>query len=256
MRKTKPMARSQPADGIGTTIVAIRETWHTKNHPFFQKMLDGSLPLRALGIYMAQHYKFVSRAVPSKGLIYWRAGADVRKAIAENLAEEEGVRAPPLEGHVAHDHWQMISNFCHAAGLSDDEIKNTEPTPAWWARTLHYLQTNRDEPVGVALAMESSQEGQQVALNSEVTIPSFEKHYGFTRDSAEISFFVEHAEADNGHSTRQLDLCTKYLDTPELRARAIEVCEQAVRLRWASITDLYRQHVLKEDELLPDGVTS
>ena len=205
---------------------------------------------------MAQHYKFVSRAVPSKGLIYWRAGADVRKAIAENLVEEEGLRPLPLEGHVAHDHWQMISDFCNAAGLSDDEIKNTEPTPAWWARTLHYLQTNRDEPVGVALAMESSQEGQQVALNSEVTIPSFERHYGFTRDSAEIAFFVEHAEADKEHSTRQLALCEKYLDTAALHDRAIVVCEQAVRLRWASITDLYRRHVLDEDELLPAGVTS
>ena len=250
------MAPPQSSEGIGATIVAIRETWHTKNHPFFQKMLDGSLPLHALGIYMAQHYKFVSRAVPSKGLIYWRAGSDVRKAIAENLAEEEGVRAVPLEGHQAHDHWQMISDFCNAAGLSDEEIRRTEPTPAWWARTLHYLQTNRDEPVGVALAMESSQEGQQVALNNEVTIPSFEKHYGLTRDSAEIAFFVEHAEADREHSTRQLNLCEKYLDTPELRARAIEICGQAVRLRWASITDLYRRHVLSEDELLPDGVTS
>ena len=250
------MAPPQSSEGIGATIVAIRETWHTKNHPFFQKMLDGSLPLHALGIYMAQHYKFVSRAVPSKGLIYWRAGSDVHKAIAENLAEEEGVRAVPLEGHQAHDHWQMISDFCNAAGLSDEEIRRTEPTPAWWARTLHYLQTNRDEPVGVALAMESSQEGQQVALNNEVTIPSFEKHYGFTRDSAEIAFFVEHAEADREHSTRQLNLCEKYLDTPELRARAIEICGQAVRLRWASITDLYRRHVLSEDELLPDGVTS
>ena len=45
------MARQQSPDGIGATIVAIRETWHTKNHPFFQKMLDGSLPLRALGIW-------------------------------------------------------------------------------------------------------------------------------------------------------------------------------------------------------------
>ena len=250
------MTTAPATDGIGVTIVAIREQWHTKKHPFFRLMLDGSLPLRALGIYMAQHYKFVSRAVPSKGLIYWRASADVRRAIAENLEEEEGVRALPVDGHAPHNHWKMISDFCNAAGLSDEEIKNTAPTPAWWARTLHYLQVNRDEPVGVALAMEASQEGQQVALNTEVTLPSFEKHYGFTRDSDEIAFFVEHAEADREHSARQLALCEKYLDTPELQARAVEICAQAVRLRWASINDLYREHVLGEKELLPDGVTA
>ena len=250
------MAPSPSTDPIAPTIVAIREKWHTKNHPFFQMMLDGSLPLRALGYYMAQHYKFVNRAVPSKGLMYWRAGSDVRKAIAANLAEEEGVMAIPGEDHTAHDHWKMISDFCNAAGLSDVDVRNTEPTPAWWGRALHFVQVNREEPVGVALAMESTQEGQQVALNTEVTIPSFEKHYGYTRDSDEIAFFVEHAEADLEHSARQLDLCEKYLDTPELRARAIEICNQAVRLRWASINDLYRRHVLNESDLLPEGISS
>ena len=34
---------------IGEAIVALREKWHTKNHPFFQKMTDGSLDLRPLG---------------------------------------------------------------------------------------------------------------------------------------------------------------------------------------------------------------
>ena len=249
------MTGAQPDEPISPTIVAIREKWHTKNHPFFQMMTDGSLPLSALGHYMAQHYKFVSRAVPSKGLMYWRAGSDVRKAIATNLAEEEGVMAIPGEENEAHDHWKMISDFCNAAGLSDEEVRTTEPTPAWWGRALHFVQVNREEPVGVALAMESTQEGQQVALNNEVTIPSFEQHYGFTRHSPEIAFFVEHAEADLEHSARQLDLCEKYLDTSELRARAIEICNQAVRLRWASINDLYRRHVLGEQELLPDGVS-
>ncbi len=36
-------------DNIAGEIVAIRDRWHTKNHPFFRKMLDGSLELRALG---------------------------------------------------------------------------------------------------------------------------------------------------------------------------------------------------------------
>lgn len=241
---------------IADRIVAIREQWHTKNHPFFRAMLDGSLPLRALGIYMAQHLKFVSRVVPSYGIMVYRAPPDVRKAMVENLAEEEGLRAIPKEGHAPHDHWEMINTFCRAAGLTDEEIGAIKPTPAWWGRTLHYLQVTNEEPVGVVLAMQSTQEGQQVALNTEVTIPSFEKHYGFSREDEEIGFFVEHAEADLEHSRRQLDLATKYLDTPERQARALEVCEEAVRLRWASISDLYKLHVLGETPLLPEGVTA
>ncbi len=241
---------------IAEQIVAIREKWHTKKHPFFTSMLDGSLPIKALGIYMAQHQKFVNKAVPGFGLMVYSSPPDVRKAMVENLAEEEGLLAIPKEGHVAHDHWAMISGFCLASGMTQDEIENTEPTPGWWGRTLHYVNTMREEPVGVALAMQATQEGQQVALNTEITIPSFAKHYGYTAEDDEISFFVEHAEADAEHSRRQLDLAVKYLDTPELQARALKVCDEAVRLRWASTNDIYEMHVLGNQPMMPEGVAA
>jgi len=249
-----PEGSKSPGGSIADQIVAVRELWHTKNHPFFQAMTDGSLPLKALGIYMANHYRFVEYAVPGMGLLYFRAPNDVRQALVENMAEEHGVMAIPQEGHEPHDHFDMIVDFCRAAGLSEQEVRETKMPPAWWARSLHYLNVLREEPVGVALAMQSTQEGQQVALNNEITLPAFETHYGFTRSSPEIGFFVEHAEADLEHSTRQLDLAAKYLDTPALCQRALEICDVAVRLRWASITDLHRAHLLNEADILPDGV--
>lgn len=237
-------------------INEIRDRWHTKNHPFFQMMLDGSLDLRALGVYMANHYRFVSYAAPSFGLLFYRAPHDVQESLVENLAEEQGLLAIPGEGHEPHDHNKMIFDFCGAAGLGEDEVRTTPMSPAWIGRSLHYVHCLREEPVGVALAMQSTQEGQQVALNTEVTIPSLTTRYGFAPDAPEIAFFVEHAEADLEHSERQLALCAKYIDTSALERRAIEVCEEAVRLRWASITDVYRQHVLKETELLPPGIAA
>jgi len=239
---------------IADQIVAIRELWHTKKHPFFLAMAEGSLPLKALGIYMANHYRFVEYAVPGMGLMYFRSPNDVRQALVENMAEEHGLVAIPKEGHTPHDHFEMIVDFCKVAGLSEREVRETKMTPAWWARSLYYVNVLREEPVGVALAMQSTQEGQQVALNNEVTIPAFEAHYGFTRKSPEIAFFVEHAEADLEHSSRQLGLATRYLDSPALCERALKVCDTAVRLRWASITELYRQHVVGEAEILPDGI--
>jgi len=231
-------------------VVALRELWHTKKHPFFRAFGEGKLPLRAMGLYMAGHYKFVSYALPSFGLLYHRAPEDVRKAVAENLAEEEGLQAIPRPGHVPHDHMKMIFDFCKAAGLSRRAVEAFEPPPAWWARALHYERVMREEPIGVVLAMQSTQEGQQVALNKEVTLPAFVKHYGYALDRPEIAFFVEHAEADEEHSRRQLDLSARYIE-PGQRAQVLSVCETAVRLRWASITDLYRSEVLREAEILP-----
>ena len=117
-------------------------------------------------------------------------------------------------------------------------------TPAWWGRSLHYAHTLAQEPIGVVLAMQSTQEGQQPALNTEVVLPAFARHYGYPAGSPEIEFFTEHAEADIEHSQRQAALCAKYLDTEAVKARALEVAEAACMLRWASITDLYRRDYL------------
>ena len=241
-------------EGISTgsiidDVVAIRSRWHTKHHPMFTELTAGKLDLRVLGVYMAQHGRFVKFAYEAFGLMIVRAPKDVQRMMIENLAEEEGFLAGP-EGE-AHNHFEMITDFCNAAGMSVDEILNVEPTPAWWARALHYRHTCETEDIGVALAMLSTQEGQQPELNAEVTIPAFAKHYGYERDAKEIKFFVEHEAADEEHSRRQLDLCAKYLDDPALHDRARKVCEEACMLRWASTTDTYRFEALGLTDPLP-----
>lgn len=238
-------------------ILAIRERWHTKRHPFFLAFGEGTLPLRAMGIYKAMHWHFVQRAIASFGVLFARTYAaheDVRKMIVENIAEEEGLRAIPREGHRPHDHSELIFRFCRAAGLSEAEVRGMKMTPAWWARSLHYFTTAREEPIGVVLAMQTTQEGQQPALNKEIVLPAFARHYGYPTGSPEIEFFTEHAEADIEHSQRQAALCARYLEGGAMTARALEVAEQACMLRWASITDLYRRDYLGEKDVLPAGV--
>lgn len=195
-------------------------------------------------------------AVASFGVIYARAieHEDVHKAIAENIAEEEGLKAIAEEGHEPHDHVGLIFRFCRAADLSDDEVRSMRMPPAWWARALYSYHTAATEPIGVVMAMLTTQEGQMPGLISEVLLPAFERHYGFKRNAPEIEFFTEHDAADVEHSRRELELCVRHLDTPALEARALFVAEEIVRLRWASISELYREEVLGERPLLPPGV--
>ncbi len=240
------------AGSIIDDVVAIRSRWHTKHHPLFADLAAGKLDLRVLGVYMAQHAKFVKLAYEAFGLMIVRAPKDVQKMVIENLAEEEGLLAGP-DGE-AHNHMAMIADFCAAAGMTADEVATIEPTPGWWARSLHYRHVCETEPVGVALAMLSTQEGQQPELNAEITIPAFAKHYGYARDAKEIKFFVEHEAADEEHSRRQLDLCAKYLEDSSLHDRARKVCEEACMLRWASTTDTYRFEALGVADPLPPGL--
>jgi hypothetical protein len=74
-------------------VNAIRDRLHTKRHPFFREFSEGLLPLKALGHYQALHYHFVSYALPSFGMPVPTNFEDIRKMMAENLAEEEGFKA-------------------------------------------------------------------------------------------------------------------------------------------------------------------
>lgn len=233
-------------------IISVRDRWHTKHHPMFRDLADGKLDLRVLGVYMAQHGKFVKFAYEAFALMIVRASKDVQAMMIENLAEEQGLLAGP-DGE-AHNHSEMILDFCDAAGMTRDEVINIEPTPAWWARSLHYRNVCETEPVGVALAMLSTQEGQQPELNAEVTIPALAKHYGYGRDAKEIKFFVEHESADREHSERQLNLCAVHLQNDALHERARKVAEEACMLRWASTNDTYRYEALGEVDALPPGM--
>lgn len=236
-------------------IVAIRDRWHTKNHPLFRDLAAGTLDIRVLAKYWALHAKYVQIGLQAFGHLYARAPADIRKMIVENIAEEEGLIGGYSE-HGAHDHMEMIYDFCDTAGLTREEVRETEMTPAWWGRALYYLTATREEPVGVVLAMYTTQEGQMPALNGEVVIPALERHYGFKRSDRAILFFTEHELADEDHSRRQLALAEKYLDTPELMARAASVAERMCRLRWGCTSETYRIEHLGAGDALPPGVES
>ena len=106
--------------------------------------------------------------------------------------------------------------------MTKDEVLGVEMTPGWWGRALYYLHVAREEPVGVVLAMQFTQEGQMPAFNAEIVLPALETHYGIKRTDRAAIFFAEHEMADEEHSSRQLALAAKYLDTPELKARAEE----------------------------------
>ena len=240
---------------VTARITAIRDRWHTKQHPMFQAMAKGELNLRVLGVYMAQHAKYVRHGLEAFGLFYSRAPGDVRKMLVENMAEEEGLIGGHTE-HGAHDHMDMIYEFCTASGMTKDEVLGVDMTAAWWGRALYYLNSTRTEPVGVALAMQFTQEGQMPALNSEIVLPALEAHYGIKRGDRAAIFFAEHEMADVEHSTRQLRLAAKYIESPEMLARAEHVAEQMCRLRWACTTDTWRYEQLGEKELLPPGMAA
>ncbi len=237
-------------------IVAVREKWHTKNHRFYVEFHHGKVGLEAMGRLMAQHYQHVARVMPSLGIAYYRAPPSARRFMIENLAEEEGLIAGAGEGREPHDHMELIFRFCRVAGLSEKEVRETEQLTSWRARSYFYRSVVRDEPFPVVVAMQSTQEGQQPAINGERVLPAMKEFHGYDMDAPEIEFFVEHFIADQEHSGRQIELVAELVDSETLRRRALEIAEIAVKTRWACMNEIYRTAVLGEFDPLPEGVAA
>ncbi len=237
-------------------IVAIRERWHTKNHPFYVGFSEGSVALKALGELMVQHYQHTRRATSSFGIAYYRAPPEARAVFLDNLAEEEGRAAGPGEGRHAVHHLDIIIDFCERAGIRREAVMKAEQLPSWRARTYNYINTVREEPIPVVLAFQSTQEGQQPAINAERVLPALIKRHGFKMGTPEITFFVEHEIADADHSNRQIEVVRRLINTPELKRRAIEVAQTAVRIRWDCMTEVWRRAVLGERDPLPAGIAA
>jgi len=152
--------------------------------------------------------------------------------IAENIAEEEGLKAIPEPGHEPHDHNELILRFCRAAGLTNEEVRNTKMPPAWVGALALHVPHDGDRAGRRHPGDANDSGGPDASLIGEVLLPAFEKHYGFKRTAPEIEFFTEHDAADLEHSRRQIELCGRHLGTPELEARAEQVAEEICQLRW------------------------
>lgn len=83
------MADKNPiGEATASDIVALRDPWHTKDHPFFIEFHEGKIGLDALGALMVQYYQHVDRVMPSLGIAIFKATGGARKFMIDTLAEE------------------------------------------------------------------------------------------------------------------------------------------------------------------------
>ena len=229
---------------VSEELIAIRERWHCMNHPFYDRLAEGALELGHLAYFLVQHSLLVRQIFRSIGVTYAKSPDDIAHFIVENLAEEAGLLG--IDGGDAHDHRDLIQRFTSHCGWTDDDVRNAELLPTWYARAAYYWWiTDADAPI-IRIAVQSTQESQLVSENERV-VPALCKHYGFTEKSPEIGFFVEHATADIKHGNILLDLVDKHATTPELRQRCLQMADQTCKLRWVSFNELYRVTYLGED---------
>ncbi|MCL6563933.1 MAG: iron-containing redox enzyme family protein [Firmicutes bacterium] len=233
------MAQPLTPEEFSRELYAIRDAYHTKDHPFFLLWGEGKLTLKQMGVYMIQHLLHVEDIFQALGITYSRAPMEVRHFIIENLSEEHGIMALEEERD-AVDHFESIRRFIYHVGFGPEDI--VEDHAYWWtrARVRSFYDVALREPWPVFLAMLFTLESQEVGVNSRV-VPAMIQHYGFRAGDPVIRFFEEHYLADQEHGRRTLELVTKYATDRPTQDRCLKVAEEGCQYKWAYVEEIYQR---------------
>ncbi len=248
--------KSDTSRKFSAELMAIRDRWHCKNHPFYVGWGDGTIPLEALGYCMIQHARHVLTLLPHYGEVFLRSvhQPDTAHCILENLAEEMGVLGGGSGEREAVHHNELILRFTRACGYNDEAFAAVPHLPAWQSRTNFYIRVIHEEAPAVFMAMLASLESQEVGQHFERTVPGLTRHHGFAVDDPAIQFFTEHSVADVEHGNRYLAIADKYITDAAERSRVLAIAENSCKLKWFAFNELYELKVKKTKPILPAGV--
>ncbi|MDH3603680.1 MAG: iron-containing redox enzyme family protein [Candidatus Tectomicrobia bacterium] len=222
-------------DAFVQELVALRDQYHTKNHPFFDCWVAGKLSKEQMGRYMAQHFQLVREILRPFGVAYAKSPRDVQNFLIENLAEEHGVIG--TERGEAEEHDSMILVWTDWCGLSRQDVENTLPLPGLRALLNMMWYLVNQQPWQVWLSAQAVQESQMVGVQQR-TIPALVQEYGFQHGANEIHWFEEHFEADQEHGQRAFDMLAKYVDNEALAQSCLRWAEESLKARWIYVSEV------------------
>ncbi len=168
------------------TIVKKR---HLLTHPFYRRWQKGKVTTEVLKEYAKQYYHYES-ALPS----FLEAAVDhledgPAKDAVKQVAEDEKSHPEP--------HKDLWMNFAKGLGLTEEEVRSSEPTP----RTVNLIETYRslcarggEEALGAIYAYES-----QFPDVARTKAEGLREHYELN-DQKALAFFDLHAELDVEHA--------------------------------------------------------
>ena len=214
-------------------LVAARDEWHSKDHPFFTSWAKGELTKDAMKAYVQQHYNFVSNASRYYGIIYglcpwW----DARNFYLENLNEEED----PNERHV-----DKLAKFGIALGMTIEESRTAPDLPTTAALKDFILNTALTAARSTRPRSSSSASSRRCPQLYEPIVPALRDIYGFTDD--EIEFFLLHITADVEHGEKGFQILLEHTEDEQTQHEVIETVREASKKRWFYMDGMYMQYV-------------
>lgn len=235
------------------SLVAEAASHPAVNHPWLQALAVGELPDPAWAVWdFARNYHGYSQWFPRylQTVIQRLPEPRHRALLAENLAEEKGrlheedrqalrevgIDPAQVEGI---PHSQLFRDFCHALGISEQELQTARPAAAQWrARFLRALQ--QGTPAFCVGALGLGTEG--------VVRPIYRQLLKGIRGAtslprSEYVFFELHCLVDDQHQKDLLAIAGELAVAPGVRAQLRAGMLRALDLRAEFWNHLHRRAV-------------
>lgn len=228
------------------TLLALARRHPIEQNVFVRRLCGGEYTREQLRIYGERFFQLTEKfPCQLAAIVSICPHYELRAHLLENLMEEEGY-GPRRNGsgfayHAERRHAALTRRFAQALGISDAALALAGPAPA----TPWFDQAVQQGRWLVALAYVSLGVESNVPRTYRLLIPALRRHYGF--NDHELSVFIEHVQADEGHGALGAAMVVQAIQTPADRAEAVEgirrgstawwgflrACDTAIRRRQA-----------------------
>ena len=205
------------------------ERYNLLKHPFYTAWTAGELTREDLREYAAEYWHHVSAFPSYLSALHCRLedGA-MRRMVASNLADEEGVSSP--DGRAHSDLWM---DFAKGMGASESDVKARTLQPATEALIASFRQVASTNEPAAALAALYAYESRVPAIAREKA-SGLKEHYG--ADVTATRYFTLHQTADVMHASVWRDLIAGELErNPSAANEALNAAEQAAAALWSAL---------------------
>ncbi|MFP5245623.1 MAG: TenA family transcriptional regulator [Thermoanaerobaculia bacterium] len=225
---------------LADSLLAAAQPAPIETHPFIERVLAGTLPKDIVREYALLIYSIAS-VFPRRiaAVLSICPQQDVRRALINNLLEEEGVTSfqPEVGASVVADrrHSSMAAKFARAAGATDADIAAQDPAPSRWFADAIASGDWLGAYAYFAVGHEAN-----VPRTFRMLVPALIEHYGFTQD--ELEFLTEHYVADERHGREAAEMLASIAEEPAARERTLEGARRGGMAWWLMHRQLLRAH--------------
>jgi pyrroloquinoline-quinone synthase len=210
------------------------ERYNLLKHPFYTAWTAGELTREDLREYAAEYWHHVSAFPSYLGALHARLeDGPLRRMVASNLANEEGVTSP--DGRAHSDLWM---DFAKGMGAEASDVKARTLQPETGALMEGFRQVARRGSPVAALAAFYAYESRVPAIAKEKAC-GLTDHYG--ADKATTRYFTLHQTADVHHANVWRELIAGELNrNPEAEQEALNAVEQTAASLWFALDGVER----------------